>query len=77
MKDNIFLRARHGYKRCLKVVRKLGEAFEMAKTSASGSFHLFIGKILSTVVLAVGTIILTIFIEEKSLMEGYGEEYIK
>jgi len=36
----------------------------MAKTSASGSFHLFIGKILSTVVLAVGTIILGMFIGE-------------
>jgi O-antigen/teichoic acid export membrane protein len=36
----------------------------MAKTSASGSFHLFIGKTLSTVVLAVGTIILAMFIGE-------------
>ena len=36
----------------------------MAKTSASGSFHLFIGKILSTVILAVGTIILGILIGE-------------
>jgi len=45
-------------------VRKLDKAFKMAKTSASGSFHLFVGKMLSTVILAVGTIILTIFIGE-------------
>jgi stage V sporulation protein B len=36
----------------------------MGKTSASGSFHLFIGKFLSTVVLAVGTIIVGILIQD-------------
>jgi O-antigen/teichoic acid export membrane protein len=45
-------------------VRKLDKAFKMAKTSASGSFHLFIGKTLSTVILAVGTIILGMFISD-------------
>ena len=43
-------------------MRELEKAFRMAKTSAIGSFHLFIGTVLSTVILAVGTIILGIFI---------------
>ena len=38
------------------------KALEMGQTSATGSFHLFIGKSVSTVVLAVGTIILGLFI---------------
>jgi O-antigen/teichoic acid export membrane protein len=37
---------------------------EIGKTSATGSFHLFVGKALSTVILAVGTIILGGLIRE-------------
>ena len=44
------------------------KALEMGQTSASGSFHLFIGKSVSTVVLAVGTIVLGLFI----LQSDYG-----
>ena len=40
------------------------KALKIGKTSATGSFHLFIGKILSTVILAVGTIIVGWFIQE-------------
>jgi len=43
---------------------RLNKAFKMGKTSASGSFHLFIGKFLSTVILAVGTIIVGILIQD-------------
>jgi PST family polysaccharide transporter len=42
----------------------MDKALEMGKNSATGSFQLFIGKIVSTVILAVGTIILGIFILE-------------
>jgi O-antigen/teichoic acid export membrane protein len=38
------------------------KALELAQTSAVGSAHVFIGKTLSTVILAVGTIVLTILI---------------
>jgi O-antigen/teichoic acid export membrane protein len=37
---------------------------EIGKTSSIGSFHLFVGKVVSTVILAVGTIILTTLILE-------------
>ena len=36
----------------------------MAKTSAAGSFHLFMGKMGSTLIMFVGTMILTLFIHE-------------
>jgi O-antigen/teichoic acid export membrane protein len=36
----------------------------MGKTSATGSFQIFVGKVLSTVLLAVGAIIVGIFISE-------------
>lgn len=42
----------------------MDKALEMGKNSATGSFQLFIGKMLSTIIMAVGTIILTIFILE-------------
>jgi stage V sporulation protein B len=42
----------------------LNKASRMGKTSASGSFHLFIGKFLSTVILAIGTIIVGILIQD-------------
>jgi O-antigen/teichoic acid export membrane protein len=42
----------------------MDKALTMGKDSASGSFQLFIGKTLSTVILAVGTIILGVFIKE-------------
>jgi stage V sporulation protein B len=42
----------------------MDKALKMGQASATGSFQLFIGKIVSTVVLAVGTIILGIFIKE-------------
>ena len=44
------------------------KALEMGQTSATGSFHLFVGKSVSTIVLAVGTIILGLFI----LQSDYG-----
>jgi hypothetical protein len=37
---------------------------KMGRVSATGSFQLFIGKVLSTVILAVGSIIVGIFILE-------------
>ena len=40
----------------------LDKASEMGHTSAVGSFQLFLGKMLSTILLAVGTIIVGIFI---------------
>jgi O-antigen/teichoic acid export membrane protein len=40
------------------------KALKVGKISASGSFLLFIGKLVSTIVLAVGTIILGIFISD-------------
>ena len=40
---------------------------EMAKTSAVGSFQLFVGRLISTIVLAVGTIVLGMFIQESDL----------
>ncbi len=39
------------------------KALKMGKSSATGSFQLFVGKIVSTAILAVGTIILGIFIQ--------------
>ena len=36
----------------------------MGKTSALGSVQLFLGKMLSTIILAIGSIILTILISE-------------
>ena len=42
----------------------LGKALKMGQTSATGGFHLFIGRILSTVFLAIGTIILQLLISE-------------
>ena len=38
---------------------------EIGQTSAHGSFHLFLGQIVSTILLAVGTIVLQLFISEK------------
>ncbi len=49
-------------------MRILDKALEMGKTSATGSFHLFVGKTVSTVILAVGTIVLGWFI----LQSDYG-----
>ena len=40
------------------------KALKMGKVSATGSFQLFIGKIVSTVILAVGSIIVGIFIRD-------------
>ena len=40
------------------------KALKMGKISATGSFQLFIGKMVSSVILAVGTIILGVFILE-------------
>ena len=40
---------------------------EMAKTSATGGFQLFLGRSISTVILAVGTIILGVFISDTDL----------
>jgi O-antigen/teichoic acid export membrane protein len=45
-------------------VKKLDKAMEMGRASATGSFHLFVGKIVSTVILAVGAIIIGWFILE-------------
>jgi O-antigen/teichoic acid export membrane protein len=42
----------------------LDKILKLGQISASGGFHLFLGKILSTVILAIGTIILGIFILE-------------
>jgi O-antigen/teichoic acid export membrane protein len=42
----------------------MDKALKMGKVSATGSFQLFIGKVLSTLILAVGTIIVGIFILE-------------
>ena len=43
----------------------MDKATEIGQTSAHGSFHLFMGQIISTVLLAVGTIVLQLFISEK------------
>jgi len=40
------------------------KAINMGKTSATGSFQLFLGKVLSTLILAAGSIIVGIFISE-------------
>ena len=48
------------------------KAFQMGKTSATGSFKLFIGVALSTVIMAVGTIILGNLLHEN----GYGLYFI-
>jgi stage V sporulation protein B len=37
------------------------KAFKMGKVSASGSFHLFVGQTISTIILAIGSIILARF----------------
>jgi len=50
------------------LARPMDKATEMGKTSATGSFHLFIGKTVSTVILALGTIVLGWFI----LRSDYG-----
>ena len=42
----------------------MDKALKLGQVSATGSFQLFIGKILSTVILAVGTIILGMLISE-------------
>jgi len=42
----------------------MGKALSMGKTSATGGFQIFIGKVLSTVLLAFGAIIVGIFISE-------------
>ncbi len=44
------------------------KAFQMGKTSTTGSFHLFIGVAISTIIMAVGTIILGNILGE----DGYG-----
>jgi O-antigen/teichoic acid export membrane protein len=46
------------------LVAVLDKALSMGKTSATGSFHLFVGKVLSTLVLAVGSIVVGLFILE-------------
>jgi len=46
----------------------MDKALQMGKTSATGSFQLFIGKAASTIILAIGTIILT----RLMLPEEYG-----
>ena len=42
----------------------MDKAANMGKTSATGSFQLFIGRIVSTIVLAVGTIIVGVYISD-------------
>jgi O-antigen/teichoic acid export membrane protein len=42
----------------------MDKTLKMGKDSAIGSFHLFIGRLVSTLLLAVGTIIVGIFIQE-------------
>jgi O-antigen/teichoic acid export membrane protein len=42
----------------------MNKSLEMGQTSAAGSLRLFVGKILSTFILAFGTILLTILISE-------------
>jgi len=46
----------------------MDKALKMGKTSATGSFHLFIGQTTSTIIMAIGTIILT----RLMLPEEYG-----
>lgn len=45
----------------------MDKKINMAKTSASGSFHLFLGKLISTIILGIGTIILGAYIQEHEL----------
>ena len=45
----------------------MNTAKKMGKTSAAGSFQLFIGKIASTLMLGIGTIIVGIFIDQGEL----------
>ena len=40
------------------------KAVKMGKTSATGSFQLFVGRIISTLLLAIGTIIVGLYIQE-------------
>ena len=40
------------------------KVIDMGKTSATGGFHLFLGRIISTVILAIGTIIVGRYISE-------------
>lgn len=44
--------------------KTMEKALKMGKVSATGSFQLFVGKVLSTVVLAAGSIFVGIFISE-------------
>jgi O-antigen/teichoic acid export membrane protein len=44
--------------------KAMKKAVEMGKTSATGSFQLFIGRIASTLILAIGTIIIGIYISD-------------
>ena len=46
---------------------KMDKAFKMAKTSARGSFHLFFGKIASTLILGISTIVLAALIKDEEL----------
>jgi len=46
----------------------MDKALEIGQTSVTGSFHLLIGKVASTLILAIGTIILQIYI----LQSDYG-----
>jgi len=49
-------------------VKSMDKALEMGQTSAVGSLQLFLGKTISTVILAVGTILVGVFISQA----GYG-----
>lgn len=42
----------------------MAKALEIGKTSATGGFKLFVGKIASTILLAIGTILLSVYIAE-------------
>jgi O-antigen/teichoic acid export membrane protein len=52
----------------IRGINEMIKAMQLGKDSASGSFKLFIGKIISTIILAVGTIILGLYLEDS----GYG-----
>ncbi len=43
-------------------MRDMDNALEIGKNSTSGSFQLFIGKVLSSALLAIGTIVVGMFI---------------
>ena len=42
----------------------MDKALEMGQASATGSLQLFVGKIVSTVALAIGIIVLQLFIQQ-------------